>query len=81
MSEDSSMEKFCVAIRYQGHNLGDSDQREMEKGSTSTVLLAGRLENWIPGVELISLNFATYMFISEPEFPSQLITKIKGTVP
>lgn len=26
----------------------------------------GRLEKWIPRVELISLNVATYMFNSEP---------------
>lgn len=77
MSEDSLMEKFCIVIQYQGDNLEDSDQREKEKGNT--VLLAGKAEKWIPGVEIISLNSTTYMFSSE--FPSQLITKIKGTVP
>ena len=64
MNEDSLMEKFCVVVWYQGDNLGDSDEREKE--TRSTVLLAGRVENWIPRVELISLNFAAYMFISEP---------------
>lgn len=42
-------------------NMEDSNQREKEKGCT--VFLAGRVEDWIPGVELISLIFATYMFI------------------
>lgn len=77
MSEDSLMERFCIVIQYQGDNLEDSDQREKEEGST--VLLAGKAEKWIPEMEIISLNSTTYMFISE--FPSQLITKIKGTVP